>query len=99
MLLDILKKKQAEKTPYVYDVTVPAILSEKFGFKSGSTFYLVSDKKMEQEETPYKETILKDGVNDNGFRGVYCSSSMRGTVADIRSDLQKYCNFIKKDGA
>ena len=94
MLLDILKKKQLEKTPYVYDVTVPEVLAEKFGFKSDSKFYLISDKKMEQEETPYKATLLKEEMRDESFRGVYCSPSMAGTVADIRADLKKYCELL-----
>ena len=93
-MMDFLRKRLQEKTPYVYDITVPAILREKLGFKSKtSSFYLISDKEMKQEETPYKEMVLEDYLKSKRtFRGVYCSAAAE-TILDIQSDLRKYCDL------
>ena len=87
------KKKQEKDTPYIYEITVPPILRKSLGFKSTlSSFYLVSDEQMPQRETRYKEVILQNLTSNKDFRGVYCSAAIE-QIADIRSDLKKYCDL------
>ena len=91
-MFDLFAKRK-EETPYVYDITVPAILRKSLGFKSKlSSFYLVTDKPMAQTETSHRDIVLEYLSANKTFRGVYCSSAVED-IADIRFDLKKYCDL------
>lgn len=95
MLKNILTRYQ-NKGPFVYDITVSSLLSEKMGFKSNqSSFYFITDKNLRQEEVPHKKEILQEIKKD--FKGVYCSAGIE-KVEDIRSDLKKYCTLMSCTG-
>lgn len=96
-MFDLFNKRK-EETPYVYDITVPAILRTSLGFKSKlSSFYLVTDKQMPQTETPHRDIVLEYLSTNKAFRGVYCSSALE-EITDIRSDLKKYCDLTACSG-
>lgn len=95
MLKNILARYQ-NKGPFVYDITVSPLLSKKVGFKSNqSSFYFITDKYLGQEEVPHKKAILQEIKKD--FKGVYCFAGMEN-IADIRSDLKKYCTLMSCTG-
>ena len=96
-MFDFLKKEK-EKAPYVYDITIPEVLRQSLGFKTKlSSYYLISDKQLTQDETPYKDIVLDYLSQNKDFRGVYCSAASE-QIPDIRSDLKKYCDLTCSPG-